>query len=148
MKIGNVDQGKGVDRTKRKSGVSGGSSSAFAESLRNASGGGEVPSTETGMIDHAALDGVDALLAMQEVGDATDEQTRKKATSYGEDLLDRLAGIQDALLRGAIPKESLMELARRIRSGRVKVQDPRLSAILDEIELRAEVEIAKFTRTG
>jgi hypothetical protein len=148
MKIGNVEQGKGIDRAKRKKDVSGSGSSAFADRLRDASGGGDTAAAETGMIDHAALDGVDALLAMQEVGDATDERTRRQANAYAEDLLDRLTGLQDALLRGAIPKESLMDLAKKIRAGRINVQDKRLKDILDEIELRAEVEIAKFTRGG
>lgn len=148
MKIGNVEQGKGVDRSKRKKGVSGGGSSAFADQLRSASGGAGSAPIEGGVVDHAALDGVDALLAMQEVGDAPDERARKQAGVYAEDLLDRLMRLQDALLVGAIPKDSLMDLAKRIRAGRAKVQDPRLNDILDEIELRAEVEIAKYTRSS
>lgn len=146
MKIGNVEQGKGADRAKRKKGVSGGSGSSFADQLRGASNGGGSQVAETSMVDHAALDGVDALLAMQEVGDATDEKTRRQASQYGDDLLNRLNSIQDALLMGAIPKDSLMDMAQKLRSGRVKIQDPRLNGILDEIELRVEVEIAKYTR--
>ena len=148
MKIGNVDPGKGVDRAKRKKGVSGTSSSAFADQLRNASGNASSAPVEGGLVDHVALEGVDALLAMQEVGDATDERARKQASAHAQDLLDRLAMLQDALLVGAISKDSLMDLAKKIRTGRSKVQDQRLNDILDEIELRAEVEIAKFTRGG
>ncbi|MCW8916160.1 MAG: hypothetical protein OQK24_09945 [Magnetovibrio sp.] len=148
MKVGNVGQSKGVSGTKSKKGTSGAGSSAFADQLRGASGGSDVAATETGVVDTAALDGVDALLAMQEVGNSTEEQNRKQAHTYGMDLLDRLTSIQDALLRGAIPKENLMDLARRMREGRAKVQDPRLNDILSEIELRAEVEIAKFTRNS
>jgi len=148
MKIGNVEQGKGVDRAKRKKSVSGGSDTSFADQLRGASSqGGEVAAPESGMVDHATIDGVDALLAMQEVGDSTDHQSRKQATSYGEDMLDRLNTIQDALLAGGIPKQRLMDMAQKLRSGRVKVADERLNAILDEIELRVEVEIAKHTRS-
>jgi len=148
MKIGNVDQNKGVDRSKRKKGASGAGSSAFADKLRSASGNDADVSADSGVTGTSALDGVDALLAMQEVGDATDERLRKQASAYAEDLLDRLTTLQDALLAGAIPKENLMELAKRIRAGRVNVQDQRLKDILDQIELRAEVEIAKYTRTG
>lgn len=147
MKIGGVDQGKGVDRAKRKKGVSGGSGSSFADQLRGASGNTSASVSETGMVDHGALEGVDALLAMQEVGDATEEKARGQASRYGEDLLNRLNVIQDALLVGAIPKDKLMDMAHKLRSGRVKIQDPRLNDILDEIELRVEVEIAKYTRS-
>lgn len=148
MKIGHVDQGKGVDRTKRKKGVSGSGSSAFADQLRSASNSADTTPAESGIIDHAALDGVDALLAMQEVGDATEERARKQANAYAEDLLERLTALQNALLMGAIPKDSLMDLAKKIRAGRANVQDQRLNDVLDEIELRAEVEIAKYTRSG
>ncbi len=148
MKVGNVGQSKGVSGAKPKKGTSGAGSSAFADQLRGTSGSSDVAATETGVVDTAALDGVDALLAMQEVGDSTEEHSRKQARSYGMDLLDRLTSIQDALLRGAIPKENLMDLAKRMREGRAKVQDPRLNEILSEIELRAEVEIAKFTRSS
>jgi len=98
------------------------------------------------MVDTVAIDGVDALLAMQEVGDNTDRQARKQATTYGDNMLDRLKGLQDALLVGGIPKKRLMDMAQKLRGGRVKVADERLNAILDEIELRVEVEIAKHTR--
>jgi len=146
MKIGQINQSKSTDRAKRKAGVSNGSGSAFASQLRGASQSSDVHAPETGMIDHAALDGVDALVAMQEVGDATEEKARRQASSYGEDLLKRLNVIQDALLVGAIPKDTLMDMAKKLRTGRVKVQDPRLNDILNEIELRVEVEIAKYTR--
>lgn len=147
MKIGNVNQGKGVDATKRKGGASGSSGASFADRLRGAGASDEVAGAEPGIIDgHPAIEGVDALLAMQGVGDATDEKARRQAASYGEALLDRLNSLQDALLQGAIPKDMLMELAKKVRTGRIKVQDPRLNAILDDIELRVEVEIAKYTR--
>ncbi|HEY9163727.1 MAG TPA: flagellar assembly protein FliX [Magnetovibrio sp.] len=147
MKIGHIEQGKSTDRAKRKSDVSGGSGTAFASQLRSASQSSGAHSVETGVVDHAALDGVDALLAMQEVGDESEEKARKQATNYGEELLKRLNVIQDALLMGAIPKDTLMDMAKKLRGGRVKVQDPRLNEILDAIELRVEVEIAKYTRS-
>lgn len=146
MKIGHIEQGKNVDRAKRKSDVSGGSGSAFASQLRSASQASSAQGVEAGIVDHATLDGVDALLAMQEVGDATDEKARKQAVNYGEELLKRLNVIQDALLMGAIPKDTLMDMAKKLRGGRIKVQDSRLNEILDAIELRVEVEIAKYTR--
>jgi len=150
MKIGNITSGKGVDRSKRKSGAAKSASSAFADQVRGAttSAAGETAGPEGGITDSMALNGVDALLAMQEVGDATDDRARRQAESYGLDLLDRLTALQDALLRGAIGKDSLVELAARIRTQRSKVQDPRLNAVLDAIELRAEVEISKYTRKG
>jgi hypothetical protein len=146
MKIGNVDRSKGAGSTKRTKGASASSGSAFADQLRGASSASGAAATQAGMIDHASLDGVDALLAMQEVGDAPDRQARKQARDYGEDLLDRLKGVQDALLIGAVPKEDLMNMAKKLRAGRASIADERINSVLDEIELRVEVEIAKLTQ--
>lgn len=147
MKIGNVGQSKGVDRSKRKKGASGAGGGAFADQLRGAGQSGDAKPAETNEVGGPQqVEGVDALLAMQEVGDSTEEQSRRQAVKYGEDLLERLNKLQDALLMGAIPKNTLMDMAHKLRQGRVKFTDPRLNDLLDEIELRVEVEIAKYTR--
>lgn len=92
------------------------------------------------------ISGVDAIFATQTVDDATDEKARRKLIQRGEELLDQLDLIRDGLLKGFIPKDKLIELAQLIRAKREKVSDARLAAIMDEIELRAEVEIAKLSR--
>jgi len=51
-----------------------------------------------------------------------------------------------ALLAGSVPKDRLIQLAQMVRARRDTVSDPRLATILDEIELRAEVELAKLSR--
>ncbi|WP_119678536.1 flagellar assembly protein FliX [Indioceanicola profundi] len=88
--------------------------------------------------------GVTPLFALQEVDDAL--QGRKKARARAEDILDRLDEIRLGLLSGTIPQERLVELVRIIQARREQVEDPRLQEILDEIDLRAQVEIAKLTR--
>ncbi len=85
---------------------------------------------------------VDGLLALQEVPDATDGRSR--GIAHGADLLDRLDEIRHALLRGAIEREQLVDLQRRVQAQKAVVDDVRLSAILDEIDLRAAVELAKL----
>jgi len=49
---------------------------------------------------------------------------------------------------GRIPKEKLAELARMVRDRREKGADPVVSRLLDEIELRAAVELAKLGLPG
>ncbi len=85
---------------------------------------------------------VDGLLALQEVPDAADG--RSKGLARGADLLDRLDEIRHALLRGAISRERLAELHRCVLAKKTVVDDARLGAILDEIDLRASVELAKL----
>ncbi len=100
-------------------------------------------------VDSAApLTAVDALLAAQTVPDSLDEEGRRRAVRHGEDILQRLDEIRLGLLSGGLSRERLIDLARMVRSRRDQVSDPRLSAVLDEIELRAEVELAKYARSG
>ena len=51
-----------------------------------------------------------------------------------------------ALLTGNLPKEKVIELAQALREKRPDTDDAGLNALIDEIELRAEVELAKLTR--
>ncbi len=67
-------------------------------------------------------------------------------SSRGVEILDRLEEIRRGLLLGAVPKERLGELARMVREKRERGADPVISRLLDEIELRAEVELAKLSR--
>jgi len=90
----------------------------------------------------APASAVDALLALQEVDQAG--SGRKKAVRRGNDLLDRLEEIRIGLLTGQISRERLQQLAKLAREGRPTINDPRLAEVLAEIELRAEVELAKL----
>lgn len=89
-----------------------------------------------------ALSPVGALLALQEVDEPFNE--RRGAMRRGHFLLDRLDDIRHALLVGTLPREHLRILAEAAREQRPEVEDPRLGQILDEIELRAAVELAKL----
>ena len=61
-------------------------------------------------------------------------------------MLDSLDDLRLAILAGAISKEKLAELAQKLRQKRQNSDDPRLNEIIEEIELRCEVEVAKLTR--
>ncbi|MGE3769729.1 MAG: flagellar assembly protein FliX [Bdellovibrionales bacterium] len=87
---------------------------------------------------------VDQLLGLQEVNDAL--TGRKQAMAHANDILDKLDLLRLQILEGRISKEQLMQLARSITTRKALTTDPRLLAVLDEIDLRAQVEIAKFTR--
>jgi len=104
--------------------------------------GGEPPTAGVG--GNAPISAVDALLSLQEVGDPTSEQANARARARGQVLLERLDEIRHGLLMGTIPRRTLDELARTAREQRASAADPRLAEVLDEIELRAEVELAKL----
>jgi hypothetical protein len=87
---------------------------------------------------------VDALLAIQGVPDATDGRANARARKWGNEALDQLEHIRTDLLLGAIPKGRLMNLARMVSERREHATDPYLNSLLDDIELRVRVEIAKY----
>ena len=60
--------------------------------------------------------------------------------------MEKLEEIRDGLLAGQISKDKLIEISRMVKENRPPAQDPVLQEILDEIELRVEVELAKLTR--
>ena len=87
---------------------------------------------------------VDGVVAIQEVGDATDNDPQSRAQQWGNDTLDQLELIKLDLLAGGIPKGRLMNLARIVADRRGQTEDPALESLLDDIELRVRVEIAKY----
>jgi hypothetical protein len=89
-----------------------------------------------------AIGVLDALLSLQEADDST--EGAKKARKRASDLLDQLDQVKVGLLTGELSKSTLQQLARTISSHRDQTLDPKLAEILDEIDLRAQVELAKL----
>ena len=59
-------------------------------------------------------------------------------------MLDILDDIKLALLAGQLPKSKLSRLLSVVERQQGIFSDPRLKDVLDQIELRARVELAKF----
>lgn len=88
------------------------------------------------------LNALDALLSIQELPDAL--TGRRRAVQRGNSLLDRLEDLRLCLLAGIVPRERLRQLADLAQSAREGVDDPRLAELLDQIDLRVAVELAKL----
>jgi len=58
------------------------------------------------------------------------------------------AVVRLGLLAGTIPTDRLGTLLSAVKAQRDQTDDPRLEQILDEIELRAAVELAKLGQFG
>ncbi len=84
-----------------------------------------------------------ALLSLQAVGDPT--SGRRRAVRRGRQLLDQLDGLRVALLTGRLPAMALERLRGLIASSEAG-GDPEMAAVIAEIELRVEVELAKLER--
>src|SRR5262245_47948281 len=76
------------------------------------------------------------VLALQEAPDASRGRARKRAQERGNMMLDYLEEIRMGLLFGTIPMAKLEQLGQLVRAKRDQIDDPKLLAILDEIELR------------
>ena len=61
-----------------------------------------------------------------------------------EDMLDILEDVRKGILLGVVSMANLKNLAGLARDQQNKTDDPRLNDILADIELRAEVELAKY----
>lgn len=115
------------------------SGTGFADALGGAAGG---PSESQRSGAPAAVGALDGLLLVQEVDDRA--ARRQQARQRGDAILDQLEGLRRDLLLGQVPRDRLLAIARQVRAQRVQLDDPRVVEVLDEIDLRAQVELAKL----
>jgi hypothetical protein len=92
----------------------------------------------------ANLSNIGALLALQTQDDVVER--RRRATRRSNALLDQLDGIRLSILGEGVTREQVAALSNTLREYRDQVDDPGLDAILNDVELRAEVELAKLER--
>ena len=92
----------------------------------------------------APIVSVEALLAVQGTGNAPD-RGRDATVARAEDLLEKLDKVRLGLLAGRLPRATLEQIVQRLDERRHAVGDPRLLGLIDEIELRAKVELAKLS---
>ena len=138
MKVTGPGQTQGPSST-RKTGRSDSAADGFSvESGAGASSAGASP----GLSSASAITSVDALLAVQGSGDFT--EAKKRASERAMTLLDVLDDLKIALLEGGVPRAKLTRLMDALASRRDQVGDPKLEAMLDEVETRAAVELAKY----
>jgi len=94
----------------------------------------------------AAVAGLNALMALQGVDDPL--SAKRRAVRRGHSLLGLLEDVKLGLLAGRLSPAKLEQLAAVAGEACGDVDDPRLEAVLAEIELRARVELAKFGRAS
>ena len=100
---------------------------------------GAAPSGPVGTLN--AVSSLDALLALQETPGPMER--RRRAVRRAGRLLDILDSVKLSLLEGADAASMLRDLKGAVTESRGETEDPRLEGVLDEIETRAAVELAK-----
>lgn len=136
IKITNTPPSRPTDN-KKKAGSSSASGAQFKDYL---GGSGEADAKEGAEGVH----GVNNFLFMQEVSD--EDVGRQKAVQQGKKTLQALEQLHRDLLLGRVPEATLRNLEATIDRQREQFTDPRLTELLNEIELRAAVELAKLER--
>lgn len=86
--------------------------------------------------------GIQALIALQDIETATER--RRRSVGRAGRLLDELDRIKIAMLGDELSGAQLEALSRAVREQRAATDDPKLEGVLDEIETRAAVELAKL----
>jgi hypothetical protein len=97
-----------------------------------------------GAVSH--ISSLDALITLQEVGGPLER--RRRAAGRASRILDALDALKIELLAGGLTGAVIEALCRAVRDQRALTDDPRLEGVLDEIETRAAVELAKLEAVG
>ncbi len=100
-----------------------------------ATGGDQVAPSAVGVT------GLDAILALQSVDNPEDRS--KRAVRHGHDLLDQLEALRADLLAGHVSPQRIGALLSLVRAQQGS-DDPKLASLIDDIALRAKVELAKL----
>ncbi len=87
----------------------------------------------------------ESLLAVQAAEDPTERSARQRMTKRADKILDMLEEMRMNILFGNVTVGQVMAIADVVASYREKISDPRLVVLLDEIDLRAQIEIAKLS---
>lgn len=138
MHVPYVERNRRTEPARRRTPVRAGDAPEFAGCLHSLpAAGAEAPS------EPLAACGLDALLGAQELQVDTEHDRRRAAVRHGSDLLDELDALRLRLLGDPSPA-TLAALTRRLGAHRQRCGEPELEALIDDIELRARVEMAKL----
>jgi hypothetical protein len=87
---------------------------------------------------------IDVLLAAQGAEDPAQKKTNQRMKARAEDILAQLDNLKMAMTSGGVTIGHMVSIADVVATHRENITDPDLASILDEIDLRAHVELAKL----
>ena len=137
FKVDDVRKNSGITKTKSPNRVGGGEN--FADYLS-----GLADKKEPQIQTTSSITSVDTIFLAQAVDGEEEKLIKRKLINKGKTLLEKLEEIRDGLLMGELSKDKLIEISRLVKQKNVETSDEKLKEIIDEIELRVEVELAKL----
>ncbi len=136
MKVTRTNGAKAAGATQ---GAKPATASGFTLSEPEAAGGASAP---TGVAGVGMIGSIDALLMLQEAEGPLGR--RRRAMGRAGRLLDVLDEVKLAMLSDGPSSTHLQRLTAAVREQRADTEDPGLEALLNQIETRAAVELAKL----
>jgi hypothetical protein len=136
MKIKSTDSLTSASSVRKAGKAKAASGSSFATHLEEAS-------EAQGVTGTAAVGNIDSILSLQAEENSLNPNGRAK--KYGNEVLDNLDKILLDILAGGVPINRLRQLADLMQRQREYAGvDGKMLDLIDEIETRALVELAKF----
>lgn len=137
MRIEGPKPASELKKTEKARKTSGGSS-VFGAMLESESEAPEAARSLSGVM------GVGSLLAAQSAEDPTERKARKKMVERAGSVLNALDDVRGGLLAGTLSMSEMQKVKASLTANREKITDSKLLGVLDEVELRAQVELAKM----
>jgi hypothetical protein len=141
MKITGPNKSSETGKSKKSDGVSKGADGTFQSLV---SGGTSEASGATQTSVSSSISSVDALLMAQGTEDPAQKKSQKRMRERADGLLDKMNDLKVAILTGNVTVGHMVSIADIAATHREKITDPDLSVLLDEIDLRAQIELAKI----
>jgi hypothetical protein len=134
MKIDGAGGVGGAGKVKKAGGSSG--DGTFGKMLDSIGGESEV----------GAVGGVSRIspIAFIEALDGDERSRKRKMVDDADDLLDELLKVRDSLLFGKLTVQNLRAVQEKISKIEANCDDPVLNELVEEIKIRASVELAKL----
>jgi hypothetical protein len=146
MRIDGLNGSKPLSKAEKKAKIDslqhGGSD--FISQVNEAAGAGQAEETAS-LSQSRSISNMDSLLSLQAMEDPTERASKNRMRGRANSVLLELDKIKIGLLSGTLTVGDVLNIADIIASHRERLHDPKLTAILDEIDLRAQIEIAKIS---
>lgn len=134
----------GPGRTERRQAINRGTPAGQGTFSTGATTGHSAMAPPVELAGSAPLASLGAIIAAHGAEDL--EERQERARRHGEETLDILGELRDAALAEGGAAYNHDRLRRIVETPREASGDERLDSVLDEIELRAAVELAKIDR--
>ena len=130
-----------VDKSRTSTSVAGRKSTRSADGFSIPDTGADAATSTVPVAGASGVGSVDAILALQ--AEAPVEERRQRAARRGRRIMDALDRLRIGLLEGHVEPAHLSLLQATLKDQREDTEDSELESILDQIELRARVELEK-----